>query len=176
MSFLPSYPKVSSLLWDVTSKASSEAQRRASLTIEYHNLRAQIASWKPLSDQEDLMLCAELYCQSLLLLLDSRFSQESTSSIIDQAFLNLESLISRLPPQSPTATTATWPFFAFGIHAQRPQQKDLVRSYLKSLVTIFGMGVMSTALNQLEEIWTLQPGQDVVGRFFTHQNQLLLIC
>ncbi|KAJ5122117.1 hypothetical protein N7448_003248 [Penicillium atrosanguineum] len=169
-------PRVSSLLWDITSETSSEAGHRESLIDDYHALRTQIVAWKPSSDQEDLVLCAELYRQSLLLLLDSRFARKSTSSIADQAFRNLEFFISRLPPQSPIATTATWPFFAFGIHAQNPQQKEVVRSYLKSLITTFGMGVMSTALNQLEEIWMLEPSQDVVNRFFTHQNQLFLIC
>lgn len=169
-------PKVSSLLWEITSEASPEAGPKEGLIGDYHGLRAQIVAWKPSSEQDDLVICAELYRQSLLLLLDSRFGLENTSSIVDQAFRDLELLISRLPPQSPIATTATWPFFAFGIHAQHPQQKEVVRSYLKSLVNNFGMGVMSTALNELEETWMLEPSQDVVTRFFTHQNQRILIC
>ena len=169
-------PRVSSLLWEITSEASSEAGHKEGLIGDYHALRAQIVVWKPSSDQDDLVICAELYRQSLLLLLDSRFGPKSTISIVDQAFRDLELLISRLPPQSPIATTATWPFFAFGIHAQHPQQKEVVRSYLKSLVNTFGMGVMSTALNELEDIWMLEPSQDVVTRFFTQQNRRILIC
>lgn len=171
-----SVPKVSSLLWDVASKAPLEADHRASLISDYLALKAQVVNWRPSSDQIDFVYCAELYRQSLLLLLNSHFSQENSDHIVDQAFQNLELLISRLPPQSPIATTATWPLFVFGIHAQRPRQKEIVRSYLKTLVTTFGMGVMSTALNQLEDIWTLEPSHDVVSKFFTRQTQLLLIC
>jgi hypothetical protein len=169
-------PKVSSLLWKVASKAPSEADHGASLLKDYLALKAQIVNWRPSSDQIDLISCAELYRQSLLLLLDSRFPQDDSDHVVNQAFQNLELLVSRLPPQSPIATTATWPLFVFGIHAQCPQQKEIVRSYLKTLVTTFGMGVMSTVLNHLEDTWTLEPCHDAVSRFFTHQNQLLLIC
>lgn len=146
------------------------------LVLQYYNLRASIENWHPESDQREMILCAELYQRSLLLLLDSRFLRDTGPSLVDEAFQDLEHLLSQLPPQSPVATTATWPVFAFGIHARTEHQKSLVRSYLRSLIKVFGMGVMVTAISQLEEVWMLDPGDDVVGRFFANQNALLLIC
>lgn len=169
-------PRVSSLLWEESSQNSSQTSPKEDLTYQYDDLRAQIEEWKPRSDQQELILCAELYQQSLLLLLDSRFAGDNSQDCIDQAFQGLESLLSRLPPTSPIATTATWPVFVFGIHARNPQQKELTRTYLRDLVRVFGMGVMEAALNQLEEVWMAEPGQIVASRFFTNHNELLMLC
>lgn len=169
-------PKVSALLWELAPHASAEESCTEDLVVQYHSLRAQIENWQPRSDQQQFVLCAELYQQSLLLLLDCRFARDASDRLVDDAFQSLQSLLARLPPTSPIATTATWPLFVFGIHAQSFHQKELIRSYFRSLVTVFGMGVMSTALNQLEEVWGLEPGQDVVNRFFVKQNEILLIC
>ncbi|KAJ5575249.1 hypothetical protein N7450_009148 [Penicillium hetheringtonii] len=169
-------PRVSSLLWEESSQASSPASSKLDLLQQYHDLRTQIEEWKPRSDQQELILCAELYQQSLLLLLDFRFAGENAEDCIDKAFQGLESLLSRLPPTSPIATTATWPVFVFGMHARDPHQKELTRAYLRDLIRIFGMGVMETALNQLEEVWTAEPGQVVASRFFTNENELLMLC
>lgn len=146
------------------------------LILQYYNLRASIENWHPESDQREMILCAELYQRSLLLLLDSRFLRGTGPGLVDEAFQHLESLLSQLSSKSPVATTATWPVFAFGIHARTEHQKDLVRYYLRSLIKVFGMGVMTTAINQLEEIWMLEPSEDVVGKLFANQNALLLIC
>lgn len=169
-------PKVSTLLWDATSLSSLSGPNVKALVLEYYNLRASIENWHPESDQREMILCAELYQRSLLLLLDSRFLQDTGPGLVDEGFQNLESLLSRLSPQSPVATTATWPVFVFGIHARTEHQKDLVRSYLRSLIKTFGMGVMTTAINQLEKVWMLDPSEDLVGRLFANQNALLLIC
>lgn len=169
-------PKVSALLWNATSSTSLGGSNAATLILEYYNLRASIENWHPESDQREMVLCAELYQRSLLLLLDSRFLRDTGPGLVDEAFQNLESLLSQLSPQSPVATTATWPVFAFGIHARTERQKDLVRSYLTSLIKVFGMGVMATAVNQLEEVWMLDSSEDVVGRLFGNQDSLLLIC
>lgn len=169
-------PRVTSLVWEDAAQASLPAPFRKYLISQYNELRAQIEEWKPPSNKHELILCAKLYQQSLLLLLDSRFAGDDAPNRIDQAFLSLGSLLFRLPPSSPVATTTTWPIFVFGIHARHQHQKELVRSYLHSLVEVFGMGVMSAALNQLEEIWMAKPGQDVVNRFLTSQSELFLVC
>ncbi|KAJ5973709.1 hypothetical protein N7481_010919, partial [Penicillium waksmanii] len=169
-------PEVSALLREESSQASSPTSSEQSLTNKYHDLRAQIEEWKPRSDQQELVLCAQLYQQSLLLLLDSRFAGENSQECIDQAFQSLESLLSQLPPTSPIATTATWPVFVFGVYAQNPHQKELTRTYLRDLVRVFGMGVMEAALNQLEEVWAAEPGQIVPSRFFTNEHELLMLC
>ncbi|KAJ5157317.1 uncharacterized protein N7482_008417 [Penicillium canariense] len=169
-------PKVSTLLRDFASCQPSATSARRDLILEYYNLRAQIDKWEPRSNKQELVLCAELYQQSLLLLLDSRFTHDLSDDIIDHAFWKLASILPRLPPNSPIATTATWPLFAFGIHARNTHEQEMIRLYLQSLVKFFGMGVMSTALNQLEELWMAGPGQDVISKFFTNQNELLLIC
>lgn len=169
-------PQVSALLRNFGSCDSSATSFKESLIMEYYSIRAQIENWKPRSDQRELVLCAELYQQSLLLLLDFRFTLNSTDEIVDHAFWRLDSIISQLPPSSPIATTANWPLFAFGIHARKPHHRETIRSYLQSLVTFFGMGVMSTALRQLEELWMSEPDQEVISKFFTNQNELLLIC
>lgn len=169
-------PKVSALLWNATSPESLTGSNAEALILEYYNLRASIENWHPESDQREMILCAELYQRSLLLLLDFRFLGDKGSRIVDEAFQNLEDLLSELSPQSPVATTATWPVFVFGIHARTERQKELVRSYLRSLIKVFGMGVMTTAINQLEEAWMLDSGEDAVGRLFANQNALLLIC
>ncbi|CEJ54320.1 Putative ZYRO0G12584p [Penicillium brasilianum] len=169
-------PHVSALLRNSASCDSSTTSSKDGLMMEYYSIRAQIENWKPRSNQRELVLCAELYQQSLLLLLDYRFTSNSTDDIVDNAFWKLNSIISQLPPNSPIATTANWPLFAFGIHARKSYHREIIRSYLRSLVEYFGMGVMSTALRQLEELWMSEPGQDVISKFFTNQNELLLIC
>ena len=123
-----------------------------------------------------MVSCAELYQQSLLVLLDSQFAGDETQINIEYAFKSLESLLARLPPTSPIATTATWPLFVFGIVARHGQHKMLIRSYLQTLVKEFGMGVMATALSQLEEVWKEDSDQNMVSRFFSNQNNLILIC
>lgn len=169
-------PQVAALLRNFASCESSATLLKEDLMMEYYSIRAQIENWKPRSDQRELVLCAELYQQSLLLLLDYRFTDKSTDDIVDLAFWKLNSIISQLAPNSPIATTANWPLFAFGIHAQKSHHREIIRSYLQSLVKFFGMGVMSTALRQLEELWISEPGNDVISKFFTNQNELLLIC
>lgn len=169
-------PRVSSLLWEESSQSSLPTSSQQNLISKYHDLRNQIEEWKPRSDQQELVVCAQLYQQSLLLLLDSRFAGDNSQDCIAQAFQGLESLLSLLPPTSPIATTATWPVFVFGVHAQNPNQKELARAYLRDLVRVFGMGVMEAALNQLEEVWAAEPGQIVPSRFFTNEHELLMLC
>ncbi|KAJ5678972.1 hypothetical protein N7462_007216 [Penicillium macrosclerotiorum] len=169
-------PKVSALLWEMNPHRSSQLPYNPELIVSYYNTRAQVENWKPRSDKSELVLCAELYQQSLLLLLDVHFPSEFTTNIIDQAFQKFESLLSHLPPESPIATTTTWPLFAFGMHARVIHQKEIVRQYLTSVITIFRMGVMSTALTQLEEIWTEEFNLNLVRKFFANHDQLLLIC
>lgn len=169
-------PQVAALLRNFASGESSATPFKEDLMMEYYSIRAQIENWKPRSDQRELVLCAELYQQSLLLLLDYRFTEKPADDIVDLAFWKLNSIISQLPPNSPIATTANWPLFAFGIHARKSHHREIIRSYLQSLVKFFGMGVMSTALRQLEELWISEPGHDVISKFFTNQNELLLIC
>lgn len=169
-------PQVSALLrkfgsYDISAPSSGEP-----LVMEYCSVRAQIENWVPRSNQRELVLCAELYQQSLLLLLDYRFCQCPTDDIVDNAFWKLDIIISQLPPNSPIATTANWPLFAFGIHARKPDHREMIRLYLQSLVEFFGMGVMSTALRQLEDLWMSEPSQDVISKLFTNQNEMLLIC
>ena len=166
-------PKVSALLW---SLASHDAIPEKHLISEYEDLRVRIKGWKPNSAEQDMVVCAELYQQSLLLLLDCHFAVDEARSSIDYAFQNLECILSRLPPASPMSTTATWPLFAFGLVARHERFREMIRSYLRSLVDIFGMGVMSTALTQLEEIWKDNQGQDVMSTFFMNQSNLPLIC
>ncbi|KAJ5713702.1 uncharacterized protein N7483_010883 [Penicillium malachiteum] len=168
-------PTVSALLWDFASHETASLPQ-GYFAITYRDLRSQVEQWQPRSAQQDLVLCAELYQHSLLLLLDYHFAGDKTEELVERAFRDLESILSRLPPNSSISTTATWPLFVFGLMAPRDNCKILIRSYLQSLVGIFGMGVMSTALNQLEEIWEVNPGRDVLSRFFISQNNLLLIC
>jgi hypothetical protein len=123
--------------------------------------------------------CAKLYQQSLLLLLESHFAGNAGNGAqinIEHAFESLESLLARLPPTSPIATTATWPLFVFGILAQHSHHKMLIRIYLQCLVKEFGMGIMSTALSQLEIVWKEESDQNMVSRFFSNQSNLILIC
>ncbi|KAJ6102208.1 hypothetical protein N7486_004635 [Penicillium sp. IBT 16267x] len=167
-------PKVSALLWDFVSHDLKLP--RKDFIVQYHEISAQINAWEPYSEQPDMVPCAELYQQSLLLLLDSQFAGDGTQIIIEHAFESLELLLVRLPPTSPIATTATWPLFVFGIIAHHGHHKTLIRSYLQSLVKDFGMGVMSTALDQLEEIWKEESEQNMVSRFFSNQNNVILIC
>ncbi|KAJ6036604.1 hypothetical protein N7540_000883 [Penicillium herquei] len=168
-------PMVSALLWDFASYETTGPPPGYFAT-SYCDLRSQIKKWKPRSAQQDLVLCAELYQQSLLLLLDYHFAGDRIEELKERAFRDLESILSRLPPNSSISTTATWPLFVFGLMAPSDDCKILIRLYLQSLVEIFGMGVMSTALSQLEEIWEVNPGRDVLSRFFINQNNLLLIC
>ncbi|KAJ5629284.1 hypothetical protein N7528_002941 [Penicillium herquei] len=168
-------PAVSALLWNFASHEASD-QPQECLATSYRDLRSQIEQWEPRSAQQDLILCAELYQHSLLLLLDYHFAGDEAAELVDHAFSDLESILSRLPPTSPISTTATWPLFVFGLMVTHDRCKVLIRSYLQSLVGIFGMGVMSTALSQLEEVWKVNPGRDVLSRFFINQNNLLLIC
>ncbi|KAJ5938856.1 hypothetical protein N7466_001990 [Penicillium verhagenii] len=167
-------PKVSALLWEFASHEPVLPKR--SCIIEYHALRAQVAKWKPHSEQRDMVLCAELYQQSLLLLLDSHFAGDETQINIENAFQRLQSLISHLSPTSPIATTATWPLFVFGTFASHDHHKVLIRIYLQELIKEFGMGVMSTALDQLQEVWKEEPDPNTVSRFFSNQNNVILIC
>ncbi|KAJ6005575.1 hypothetical protein N7451_003519 [Penicillium sp. IBT 35674x] len=167
-------PRVSTLLWDFVSHDSKLP--RKDLIIQYHEISAQIKAWGPYSEQSGMVACAELYQQSLLLLLDSQFAGYETQDNIEYAFESLKSLLARLPPTSPIATTATWPLFVFGIIACSGHHKMLIRSYLQSLVKEFGMGVMSTALSQLEEVWKGESDRNMVSRFFSNQNNLILIC
>lgn len=167
-------PRVSTLLWDFVSH--DPKLPRNDLITQYHEISAQIRAWKPYSEQSGMVACAELYQQSLLLLLDSQFAGDGTQINIEHAFESLELLLARLPPTSPIATTATWPLFVFGIIACHGHQKSLIRSYLQSLVKEFGMGVMSTALSQLEEVWKGEPDRNMVSRFFSNQDNLILIC
>ncbi|KAJ5279076.1 hypothetical protein N7478_004448 [Penicillium angulare] len=166
-------PKVSELLWELASNQIASLEDR--YTAQYHYLKAQIESWRPQSQEKDMVLCAELYQQSLLLLLDFHFSGHRSQSL-DASFLNLKMILSRLSPSSPMSTTVTWPLFAFGMMAHHDRFKELIRSYLQSLVSIFGMGVMSTALAQLEQAWQINHGEDDIGTFFMNQNNLPLIC
>ena len=169
-------PKVSALLWDLSSNATAPATEKSNLFAQYHDLRSQIEYWKPRSDSLEMIHCAELYRQSILLLLDSRFATEPPSNIIDEAFESLELLLLRLLPSSPIATTTNWPLFAFGIHARTPRQKEMIRSYLQCSIKVFGMGITSTTLNQLEAIWRRVPKDDVIDRMFMRQGELPLIC
>ncbi|KAJ5740387.1 hypothetical protein N7493_000259 [Penicillium malachiteum] len=168
-------PAVSALLWNFASHETA-GQPQECLATDYRDLRSQIEQWKPRSTQQDLVLCAELYQHSLLLLLDYHFAGDETEELVNHAFRDLESILSRLPPASPVSTTATWPLFVFGLMVPHDHSKVLIRSYLQSLVGIFGMGVMSTALSQLEEVWKVNPGRNFLSRFFINQNNLLLIC
>ncbi|KAJ5746376.1 hypothetical protein N7520_011558 [Penicillium odoratum] len=114
-------PKVSALMWEFASHDSKLP--RNDLNLQYHALRAQIKNWKPYSEQSGMVLCAELYQQSLLLLLDFQFSGNGSQINIENAFQNLEFLLARFPPTSPMATTATWPLFVFGIIAHNDHHK-----------------------------------------------------
>lgn len=167
-------PRVSTLLWDFVSHYPKLP--RNDLIAQYYEISAQIRAWEPYSEQSGMVACAELYQQSLLLLLDSQFAGDETQIDIEQAFESLELLLARLPPTSPIATTATWPLFVFGIIACHGHHKSLIRSYLQSLVKEFGMGVMSTALSQLEEVWKEESDRNMISRFFSDQNNLILIC
>ncbi|KAJ5106648.1 hypothetical protein N7456_003323 [Penicillium angulare] len=166
-------PKVSELLWEFASNQFASLEER--YTTQYHYLKAQIEGWRPQSEEKDMVLCAELYRQSLLLLLDFHFSGHRSQSL-DVSFRNLEMILSCLSPRSPMSTTVTWPLFAFGMMAHHDRFRGLIRSYLQSLVSIFGMGVMSTALAQLEQFWQIKHDQDDIGMFFMNQNNLPLIC
>ncbi|KAJ5654333.1 hypothetical protein N7490_001336 [Penicillium lividum] len=161
-------PKVSALMWEFASHDSKLP--RKDLILQYHLLSAQIKIWKPYSDQSGMILCAELYQQSLLLLLDFQFTSNGSQIDIENAFQSLEFLLARFPPTSPMATTATWPLFVFGIIAHNDHHKTLIQSYLQGSVKEFGMGVMSTALGHLEEIWKEESDQNLVTRFFSNQN------
>lgn len=167
-------PKISALLWDFVSH--DPGLPKENFLTQYHEISAQIKAWKPHSEQPGMISCAELYQQSLLLLLDSQFVGDGTQINFERAFESLESLLARLPPTSPNATTATWPLFVFGIIARHGHHQTLIRSYLQCLVKEFGMGVMSTALSQLEEVWRDESDQSMVSRFFLNQNNLILIC
>ncbi|KAJ5183516.1 hypothetical protein N7492_001132 [Penicillium capsulatum] len=171
-------PQVSALLWDLSSHATPLKSQLDNLFARYRGLRVQIEDWKPRSNNSSMVLSAELYRKSLLLLLDSRFTNSDSGSIIDQAFQSLEKLLLHLLPSSPFGTTMTWPLFAFGIHARSLEQRGLIRSYLKISIEIFGMGVMSTALSQLEEMWLAEPEDSVVDMLFLNQRKLKLplIC
>jgi hypothetical protein len=129
-----------------------------------------------MTTESDIALGAELYKHSLLLLLDACFQSFNGRDAIQNSFEYLKSLFLRLPSNSPIATTATWPLFVFGMNAYGSTERESVRQYMKSLISNFGMGIMETALTQLEKSWETGSHKDMLSRFFSDRNELFLIC
>jgi hypothetical protein len=169
-------PRVSALIRDSAANGSLAHDHRRNLTREYWALRSYIAGWKPNRAKSDIVYCAELYQQSLVILLDTHFPTESIQDSVQSAFESLKTLLSHLPPSSPVATTATWPLFIFGMIAREPCEKDMVRRYMQSLYQVFGIGIMGTTLAYLERVWETDPHLDIRSRFASSQNEMLLIC
>ena len=169
-------PKVSALIRDCAANGSFSRNYRRNLTNEYWNLRSPIAGWKPGPADPNIVYCAELYQQSLLILLDTHFPTEGSKDSVQQAFESLKLLLSHLPPSSPVVTTATWPLFIFGMIAHEPREKDTIRQYVQSLVQVFGIGIMRTTLAYLERVWEKDSHLNIPDRFASSQDGMLLIC
>ncbi|KAJ5748275.1 C6 zinc finger domain protein [Penicillium nucicola] len=174
-------PRVSKLLSDSGFKAQVPQDnqfqiKNMDLVDEYWRTRYHISRWNPTSTEHDIALGAELYQYSLLLLLDTRFQTLNYRDSVQTSFEYLKSLFLRLPPNSPIATTATWPLFVFGLNSHDPSDRDLVRQYMSSLIENFGMGIMETTLERLENSWETEAHEGMLPNFFAGQNELFLIC
>lgn len=167
-------PRVASLIRKSTERSTFARHHKNNFSREYCDLRSPIAIWKPNRADSDLAHCAELYQQSLLILLDTHFATESEQGSVQRAFEHLKSLLSHLPPTSPVATTATWPLFIFGVIAHEQSQKDLIREYMQSLVRVFGIGIMGTTLAYLERCWAMNCNLNIPDRFSSQGG--MLIC
>jgi hypothetical protein len=167
-------PSVASLIRKSTERNTFAHQHEGNLFREYCDLRSPIAVWKPNRAKSDLVYGAELYQQSLLILLDTHFAIESEQGSIQRAFEHLKSLLSHLPPTSPVATTATWPLFIFGVIAHEQSQKDMIREYMQSLIRVFGIGIMGTTLAYLERGWAMNCDLNIPDRFSSQDG--MLIC
>ncbi|CAG8415248.1 unnamed protein product [Penicillium salamii] len=169
-------PKVSVLLQTITEAGGRLDTQRRQLTQDYRDLRSSIADWEPVCTELGAVHCASLYKLSISLLLDVQFQPETREEKAQYAFDDLKLLLSHLPPGTPYATTVTWPLFIFGMIAREEKEVDMIRAYLHSLTSIFGIGLMGTTLAYLERVWKSGNHLDGLHRLVSNQNNMLLIC
>lgn len=168
-------PKVSSLLRVVTKTKDLRANNR-DIIQDYRDLRSIIADWKSACDDSSAVRCAEVYRRTLLILLDMGFQPENCENSARQAFDNIKLLLSSMPPSNPYATTSTWPLFILGMISGKKAEVDIIRDYMQSSVSVFGIGLMATTLAYLERVWKEENRPNILHRLSSDEACMPLIC
>ncbi|CAG8038680.1 unnamed protein product [Penicillium salamii] len=169
-------PKVSVLLQTITEARGRPDSQGHQFIQDYRDFRSSIADWEPVCTELGAVHCASLYKLSISLLLDAQFQPETREKKARHAFDDLKLLLSHLPPSAPYATTVTWPLFIFGMVARQEEEVEMIRTYLHSLISAFGIGLMGTTLAYLERVWKNDNHLDGLHGLVSNQNNMPLIC
>lgn len=169
-------PKVSVLLQTITEARGRPDSQGHQFIQDYRDFRSSIADWEPVCTELGAVHCASLHKLSISLLLDAQFQPETREKKARHAFDDLKLLLSHLPPSAPYATTVTWPLFIFGMVARQEEEVEMIRTYLHSLISAFGIGLMGTTLAYLERVWKNDNHLDGLHGLVSNQNNMPLIC